>query len=578
MKFFNSVAGKRDVFCVLKPEMKLHCETDHRVRRYIKPERIVWKTSDASAGVENEGVLLESNRGQVTLTRGVNCILRNNGSSAGILLDFGVELHGGVQILVASLGEKPNFKLRVRFGESAMEAMSEIGLKGATNDHAIRDQIVDVSFLGMTETGNTGFRFVRIDLLEEDSFIAIKSVRAVFLYKDIEYKGSFRCNDELLTRIWDTGAYTVHLNMQDYLWDGVKRDRLVWVGDMHPETSVIQAVFGYDDVVPRSLDLIRDETGLPEWMNGIPTYSMWWIIIHYGWYMQNGDLAYLTEQKGYLLRLLEQLAGFIADNGCSITPEPRFTDWPSQSDKKAVDAGIQALHIMAMEAGAYLCGVLNETRAMEKSLVSAGRLRRFLPDHNGNKQAAALMALAGLADAGLINTTVLSADGVKRMSTFYGYYILKARAMAGDICGSLDCIRQYWGGMLAAGATTFWEDFNIEWLDNACRIDEIVTGGRKDIHGDYGDYCYKGYRHSLCHGWSAGPTAWLSEHILGIKVMEPGCKTVKVKPALGDLEWAEGAYPIPAGILRVRHEKQANGCVKSIVDAPSGISILKETE
>ncbi len=82
--------------------------------------------------------------------------------------------------------------------------------------------------------------------------------------------------------------------MQYYLWDGVKRDRLVWVGDMHPETSVIQAVFGYDDVVPRSLDLIRDETGLPEWMNGIPTYSMWWIIIHYGWYMQNGDLAVIS--------------------------------------------------------------------------------------------------------------------------------------------------------------------------------------------------------------------------------------------------------------------------------------------
>lgn len=36
MKFFNSVAGKRDVFCVLKPEMKLHCETDHRACSYIR--------------------------------------------------------------------------------------------------------------------------------------------------------------------------------------------------------------------------------------------------------------------------------------------------------------------------------------------------------------------------------------------------------------------------------------------------------------------------------------------------------------------------------------------------------------
>ena len=93
-----------------------------------------------------------------------------------------------------------------------------------------------------------------------------------------------------------TGAYTVHLNMQDYLWDGIKRDRLVWVGDMHPETSTIATVFGSNEVVPKSLDLSRDITPIPNWMNGISTYSMWWIIIHRDWYMHNGDLAYLQQQ------------------------------------------------------------------------------------------------------------------------------------------------------------------------------------------------------------------------------------------------------------------------------------------
>jgi hypothetical protein len=71
-----------------------------------------------------------------------------------------------------------------------------------------------------------------------------------------------------------TGAYTVHLNMQDYLWDGIKRDRLVWVGDMHPETSTIAAVFGNNKVVPKSLDLVRDIThfaGIHEW-HGIILY------------------------------------------------------------------------------------------------------------------------------------------------------------------------------------------------------------------------------------------------------------------------------------------------------------------
>lgn len=41
--------------------------------------------------------------------------------------------------------------------------------------------------------------------------------------------------------------------------------------------------------------------------------------------------------------------------------------------------------------------------------------------------------------------------------------------------------------MLDLGATTFWEDFNLEWTPNACGIDRLVPAGMKDIHGDSGD-------------------------------------------------------------------------------------------
>lgn len=58
--------------------------------------------------------------------------------------------------------------------------------------------------------------------------------------------------------------------------------------------------------------------------------------------------------------------------------------------------------------------------------------------------------------------------------------------------------------MLDMGATTFWEDFDMDWMENAARIDQIVPAGKKDIHGDYGAYCYRGFRHSLCHGWASG--------------------------------------------------------------------------
>lgn len=82
--------------------------------------------------------------------------------------------------------------------------------------------------------------------------------------------------------------------------------------------------------------------------------------------------------------------------------------------------------------------------------------------------------------------------------------------------------------MLKLGATTFWEDFDISWTENAAGIDEIVPEGKTDIHGDFGKHCYKQFRHSLCHGWASGPTAFLSQKVLGIEILEPGCKKVRI--------------------------------------------------
>jgi len=562
---------------IANPDLVRRARPDPRVRQYLLPRRIVWTSSAEGAVVENAESLLREKIGQVTLESHEPCVLRSKGAQPGILLDFGRELSGGVQIMVWNTDNGKPVRLRVRFGESASEAMSEIGGdQNATNDHAVRDQTCLVPWLGTHEIGNTGFRFVRLDLAETNRFVELKLVRAVFLYRDLEYKGSFRCSDERLNRIWDTGAYTVHLNMQDYLWDGVKRDRLVWIGDMHPETMTISAVFGPSEVVPRSLDLIRDETPLPKWMNGISSYSMWWVLIHESWYRYTGDADYLQQQKNYLVGLLNQLARQVGPDNQENLPELRFLDWPSSENQPAIHAGLHSLLVMTLNAGAELCEVLGDPATQQRCREAVARLKQHQPDPAGSKQAAALMALAGLDDATKLNREVMAVDGPRRMSTFYGYYVLQARARAGDYQGCLDCIRQYWGGMLDAGATTFWEDFDLAWLDEAGRIDELVRPGKKDIHGDSGNYCYKGFRHSLCHGWASGPTPWLTEHVLGISIAAPGCKVVRITPHLADLAWAEGTFPAPQGVIRVKHVKKADGAIESQIDAPPGIRIERQ--
>lgn len=554
------------------PLEEIQAKRDPRTRFYVDPVRIVWGTEEEGA-LENEEVLLAGLDGQSSLSAVNPFVLRNQGKPVGILLDFGIELHGGVQICVWQ-GDHPLrvAKLRVRFGESVMEAMSDVGGElNATNAHAMRDQVIEVSYLGATEIGNSGFRFVRIDLIDEHHFLELRSIRAVLLYRELEYKGSFKSNDQLLNEIWLTGAYTVHLNMQDYIWDGIKRDRLVWTGDMHPETSTIAAVFGNHEIVPASLDFKRDRYPLPNWMT-MPTYSIWWMIIQHDWYMNYGDLAYLEQQREYLVGLVQQLTQVVKEDGSIDIPFP-FLDWPSSSNPEGVKAGVHALFVWAFRVGGDLCRWLGEEETGTLCDTYAARLAAIVPSHHGSKQAAALLALTGLMDPIETNEKVIAPHSPKGYSTFYGYYILKARGLAGDITGTLKSIRDYWGGMLSLGATTFWEDFDIDWLQNAARIDEITPEGKVDVHGAYGGYCYQGYRHSFCHGWASGPTAWLTEYVLGVRVEEPGCRTIRIRPNLGDLSWVEGTFPTPFGILHIRHERLDDGTIHSDIQAPEGIHI-----
>lgn len=552
-------------------------QTEETVRRYLSPVKIVWQTPNANTNIINAATLLNPGDGQADLSGKNLCTLRNDEKGkSGILLDFGKELQGGLQLITdQSPGGKP-IKVRIRFGESVSEAMSNIDtIHGATNDHAMRDFIISLPWLGKLEVGNTGFRFVRIDVVDDHVELKLKEARAIFVFRDIPYLGSFRCSDTLLNKIWITGAYTVQLNMQNYLWDGIKRDRLVWVGDMHPETSTIATVFGNNDVVPKSLDLARDITPLPQYMNGMVSYSMWWVLIQHDWYMHNGNLNYLKQQKTYLTALLNQYINRIdSNNSEALNDGARFLDWPSSTNPQAIHAGLQAMLVLTLTEGAELCTVLNDPSTAAKCKKAVERLKKNVPDAGKSKQAAALLSLAGLIPAEKGNE-ILSSGGVHNYSTFFGYYMLMAKAKAGDYQGAIDAIRNYWGPMLSLGATTFWEDFNIDWLPNASRIDELVPPGKKDIHGDYGAFCYKGFRHSLCHGWSSGPTPWLTQYVLGVNVIAPGCKVIRLEPHLGDLSFAEGAFPTPYGILKIKDTRLPNGKVKIDVIAPEGVKVIK---
>tara|TARA_R110000868_G_scaffold320796_3_gene581741 strand:+ start:9233 stop:10987 length:1755 start_codon:yes stop_codon:yes gene_type:complete len=572
--FVNATYGQLPP--VFGEAFKDKAQNSEMIKTYLTPQRIVWQSDNSGESIQNTNTLLKKGNGQVAVNEDkLFRLIGTEDKKPAILLDYGKEIHGGIKISAGIREDKTPVRLRLRFGESVGEAMSDIGGKqNATNEHSLRDFIIEVPWLGSIEVGETGFRFLRVDVVDAGIELPIKSIDAAFIYRDILYLGSFESNDERLNEIWLTGAYTVQLNMQNFLWDGIKRDRLVWVGDMHPEVMTINTVFGKHEIVNKSLDLARDQHPLPQWMNGISSYSMWWLLIHKNLYDYHGDLSYLKEQENYMIGLLDQLSTFIDKDNKEILNGHRFLDWPTSEKPEAIHAGLQAMMFMTFEAGSEMMAILGRNDLKSKYQKIATQLKKHRPKDNTTKQAAALMAIANLQDAEKISKEILTKDGVQRMSTFYGYYILEAMAKANDFNGGLKVIRDYWGGMLDLGATTFWEDFDVLDVANSGRIDELIPSSNTDIHGDFGEYCYVGYRHSLCHGWASGPTSWLSQHVLGINVLEGGEK-VKIAPHLGDLDWVKGSFPTKYGVLKVSHIKNADGTIKTEIEAPEGLSIIE---
>lgn len=549
----------------------------------LKPTRIMWLSDTTGRLIENVEVLLEDFKGQVSTADTNNVVMRNlDGKQASILLDFGKEINGGIKIYSGMGESQAPIALRVRFGESVTEAMSDPNEPGnpqnSRNEHSMRDFIAYSPWLGSVRVGDSGFRFVRLDLLDDDIDYLLRYVEGVQVQDDAPMIGSFECSDQRLTDIWNTGARTVQLCLQDYLWDGIKRDRLVWLGDTHPEVMATNVVFGENDIVNRSLDFGVQDAPLPRWMNGFSAYSLWWLISQHDLMLYHGNKDYYNKNRDYIVGLTKQVDSYVDENGNEHLDGVRFLDWPTSENEEVINSGLHSLIIIAMRAMEELGDITSDIELKNTAADCLSKISKVEVDTYYNSQASALKVLSDSGDKDNSYAKNIIENGPESFSTFYGYYMLEALAKAGYFKEAQDIIKDYWGTMLDLGATTFWEDLNFSDAKDAGRIDEFVPEGKRDIHADGGAYCYVGLRLSLCHGWASGPTPWLTKYVLGVYPVEAGSKTIVLDPHPGNLKWAKGVYPTPDGPVNVEWVIDDNGKILTSVKAPETIKVIDKTK
>ncbi len=488
-----------------------------------------------------------------------------------LLVDFGEELSGGIRLV---FHQNEGTKIRIRFGESAAEALPPSDKSETKNLHSVRDTVLSVPSLGSLEYGECGFRFVSIFAL--DGEISLIGLFARADYLSLEWLGGFDSSDKRLNEIWRISARTLHLNMQNLLYDGIKCNRLVSVGGMHQVLKGALSLFGDTKCIRDTLDFAKNTTPKNAWMGSYPSFSLRWVLMQYDLYMWSGDKKYLEENMDYLLGILAQFAKSVSADG-SVMGLSSFIDWSMHDNTSANEAAFSALATMAFERGAFLCRELGT----EAFFAVAERLEEYakrLFRHSSwsvNRQAVAMQVLSGQKNAEDA-LAALSKDTVHNISTSLGYYVLAAMSLGGGTKTALDAVKKYWGAMLDLGATTFFESFDIKEVEGTLpplKIDTPPTDSYKNLYlGGTAD-SKGGYERSLAHAHASSPLAWISEYLLGIKILEPGCKRVEVKPRLAGLSRINGKFPTPYGIIEVSATR-SGGEIQTEITAPDEIEIV----
>jgi len=465
-----------------------------------------------------------------------------------LLIDFGKESFGFIKLH----GLKGRGNLDLYYGESKEEALSADSCEVLDRLDIDEGQPID-----STLEGSRALRYVNIQWTGD---IHIDSASLLFEYTPLANKGSFRCSDPSINRIWDVAAYTFHLNTREFFIDGIKRDRWVWSGDAYQSYLMNYYLFFDSATVTRTLWALRGKDPVTSHINTIMDYTFYWFLGIYDYYRYTGDHEFLASCYPRMVTLMNWIQSRANKNGW-LEGQPGdwlFIDWADGLSKKGELSFEQLLFVRSLETMALCADLSNDLPSARsyRNLAVTLRKQLFTDFWDPHRQAFAHSNIDGKqsdnitrytnmfaiffdyldsAQKQAVKRNVLLNDSIQKITTPYmHFYELEALCAMGEQKHVLKEIKDYWGGMLANGATSFWEKYD----PNEKGAQHYAMYGRP-------------FGRSLCHAWGASPLYLLGKYFLGVRPLTAGYATYEVEPHLGGLQWMEGEVPTPHGNIKV---------------------------
>lgn len=482
-------------------------------------------------------------------------------TAEGTLYDFGREMYGILHIENAD----PTASIRVVYGESAEEACDP-------TEALVRQTVAGSESYVLP---GRAFRYICIRSGEEGSTGKMR-VWADYEYLPLTDRASFSCNRRAVGKIWDICAYTLHLNSREFFLDGIKRDRWCWSGDAYQSHMASRYLYFDPAISRRTIVALLGKPPFEQHINTINDYSLYLIISAAEYYFSTADKQFIEIYYDRLKALYDFIESRLDEAGymCQRPGDWIFIDW-SDMDKGGDLCAEQILLWQCRNAMATLtevCGGDGEPYRKAADRLRRNILRDFWREDRGGfvdcyttgkenitRHAnifAILYDFVSPTRARKILRCVLENDEITQITTpYFEFFELCALCKLGKLNAAQKKIESYWGGMVALGATSIWEQYIPE---------------HEGIE-HYGMYGMK-YGCSLCHAWGGGPIYLLGRYCLGVYPTSPGYKTFTVQPNRGMYKHMEGTVPLPDG-GQVSVKMDAHSCTV-ISDRPGGTLII----
>ncbi len=422
-----------------------------------------------------------------------------------------------------------------------------------------------------------GFRYVQLEGFPGKP--DLKAIEGRVVHTSFEQHGSFECSNELINKIQHACEWGERSNFHSVPTDCPQRDeRQGWMGDAWVSAYAMLYNFDMPPAYSKFLQDMMDAQGedgrIPDtvphvWGSnpGDPMWSIAYPMVLWQTYRHTGDKALLQKHYDRIKLYVESLRKEAGDS--YLITRNNYADWIAVegTPKELISTGAFCLTASTLADMADALGLSEEARQYRdlRDKVGAAFNARFYDQKsgvygNGSQLSYAMPLYLGIVPPdrhkAAIDALVKEIEKHKgHLSTgFVGTPFLMdvlLREGRADLAYTIATQPDYpgWGYMIANGATTIWE------------LWELKTGNAMNSHN---------------HPALGFVSGWFYEALAGVapEPRSPGWESIVIKPhVVGDLKWAKASISTVRGKVASEWRLTDKG-VRLAVTIPPGSTAM----